>query len=246
MDPILTPVTPVEATPMIEHSTAVAEGLRAFTLIGSEWVLWVLIFASILSISVIIERLIYFWRNRTPVDKFIEAFTERLGRDDITGATALADVTQGAEARLAKVALSHFNQGERVVEDMMVSRAVVERLRMERYLMILGTMGNNAPFIGLFGTVLGIIKAFHDLAASGGGSGGATAVMAGIAEALVATAMGLLVAIPAVIAYNYFNKKVKEFVANSETIQRIILAELRAGPPAVQPQTQPFRSAHQG
>jgi biopolymer transport protein ExbB len=232
---------------VIEHSTAVAEGLRAFTLIGSEWVLWVLVFASVLSVTVIIERAIYFWRNRTPIDRFIEAFTERLGRDDLNGAAALAEITKGAEARIAKVALAHFHQGERVVEDMMVSRTVAERLRMERYLMILGTMGNNAPFIGLFGTVLGIIRAFHDLAASGGGSGGATAVMAGIAEALVATAMGLLVAIPAVIAYNYFSKKVKEFVANAETIERIILAELRSGPPvAAQVPAQPLRTAHQG
>lgn len=229
--PLASPlVAPVPTPPVVEHSGVVAQGLHAFTLLGSEWVLWVLIFASVLSISVIIERMIYFLRNRTPVDRFIEAFTERLGRDDISGAAALADITKGAEARIAKVALTHFGQGERVVEDMMQSRKVAERLRMERYLMILGTMGNNAPFFGLFGTVLGIIKAFQDLAASGGGSGGATAVMAGIAEALVATAMGLLVAIPAVIAYNYFNKKVKEFWANAETIERIILAELRAGP----------------
>ncbi len=87
-----------------------------------------------------------------------------------------------------------------------------------------------APFVGLFGTVLGIIKAFHDLAMMGGSSGGATAVMAGISEALVATAIGLLVAIPAVIAYNYFNKKVREFAAKAETIERMILAHLRSTP----------------
>lgn len=232
MDPTTTTTTAVAAQPAIEQSGTIAEGLRAFTLIGGDWVLWVLIFASILSVTVIIERLIYFYRNRTPVDRFIEAFTERLARDDLNGAAALADITKGAEARIAKVALGHFTQGEQVVEDMMVSRKVAERLRMERYLMILGTMGNNAPFFGLFGTVLGIIKAFHDLAQSGGTAGGATAVMAGIAEALVATAMGLLVAIPAVIAYNYFNKKVKEFAANSETIERIILAHLKSAPGA--------------
>src|SRR5207237_9772094 len=87
-------------------------------------------------------------------ERFIEAFTERLGRDDVNGAAALADITKGAEARIAKVALSHFNDGEQVVEEMMASRKVAERLRFERYLMILGTMGNNAPFFGLFGTVL--------------------------------------------------------------------------------------------
>jgi len=217
------------ATPAIAHSSTIAEALKGFTLIGGDWVLWILIFSSILSVTVMIERLIYFLRNRTPVERFIEAFTERLGRDDVNGAAALADITKGAEARIAKVALSHFNDGEQVVEEMMASRKVAERLRFERYLMILGTMGNNAPFFGLFGTVLGIIKAFHDLGQAGSNAAGATTVMSGISEALVATAMGLLVAIPAVIAYNYFNKKVKEFAANAETIERISLAHLKGG-----------------
>ena len=217
------------ATPAIAHSSTIAEALKGFTLIGGDWVLWILIFSSILSVTVMIERLIYFLRNRTPVERFIEAFTERLGRDDVNGAAALADITKGAEARIAKVALAHFNDGEQVVEEMMASRKVAERLRFERYLMILGTMGNNAPFFGLFGTVLGIIKAFHDLGQAGSNAAGATTVMSGISEALVATAMGLLVAIPAVIAYNYCNKKMKEFAANAETIERIILAHLKGG-----------------
>jgi biopolymer transport protein ExbB len=218
------------ATPVLPHSGTMAEALKGFTLIGGDWVLWVLIFASVLSVTVMIERLIYFWRNRTPVERFIEPFAERLGRDDLNGAAALADVTKGAEARIAKVALANFNEGEQAVEQMMASRKVAERLRFERYLMILGTMGNNAPFFGLFGTVLGIIKAFHELGQAGNNAAGATAVMSGISEALVATAMGLLVAIPAVIAYNYFSKKVKEFAANAETVERIILAHLKASP----------------
>jgi biopolymer transport protein ExbB len=205
MDPI-SQVTPVVA-PAVQHSGAVIEALKAFTLIGGDWVLWVLIFSSILSVTVMIERAIYFYRNRTPVERFLAALTERLARDDTSGATALADMTKGAEARIAKDALSHFDQGDLVVEEVMASRKVAERLRLESYLMILGTMGNNAPFFGLFGTVLGIIKAFHELGQTGGNATGATNVMAGISEALVATAMGLLVAIPAVIAYNYFTKK---------------------------------------
>jgi biopolymer transport protein ExbB len=228
------------ATPVLPHSGTMAEALKGFTLIGGDWVLWILIFASVLSVTVMIERLIYFWRNRTPVERFIEPFAERLNRGDINGAAALADVTKGAEARIAKVALANFDEGEQAVEQMMASRKVTERLRFERYLMILGTMGNNAPFFGLFGTVLGIIKAFHELGQAGNNATGATGVMSGISEALVATAMGLLVAIPAVIAYNYFSKKVKEFAANAETVERIILAHLK-GNPHVEPRVRAVR-----
>jgi biopolymer transport protein ExbB len=204
------------ATPAIAHSSTIAEALKGFTLIGGDWVLWILIFSSILSVTVMIERLIYFIRNRTPVERFIEAFTERLGRDDVKGASALADMTKGAEARIAKVALAHFDEGDQVVEEMMASRKVAERLRFERYLMILGTMGNNAPFFGLFGTVLGIIKAFHDLGQAGSSAAGATTVMSGISEALVATAIGLLVAIPAVVAFNHFAREIRVLTADME------------------------------
>jgi biopolymer transport protein ExbB len=82
-------------------------------------------------------------------------------------------------------------------------------------------LGNNAPFIGLFGTVIGIIQAFHNLAANP--AGGPAVVMAGISEALVATAVGLVVAIPAVVAYNGFLRVVKRRVANAEAVKRIIL-----------------------
>lgn len=81
------------------------------------------------------------------------------------------------------------------------------KLLLEKRLGILATFGNNAPFIGLFGTVLGVIKAFHSLGTST--EFGVKVVMTGISEALVATAMGLFVAIPSVIAYNYFVRRIK-------------------------------------
>ncbi len=81
------------------------------------------------------------------------------------------------------------------------------KLSLEKRLGILATFGNNAPFIGLFGTVLGVMKAFHDLGVSN--EFGVKVVMEGISQALVATALGLFVAIPCVIAYNYFVRKIK-------------------------------------
>ena len=89
----------------------------------------------------------------------------------------------------------------------------------------LATIASNAPFIGLFGTVLGIIRSFKDL--SGNISEASSAVMAGIAEALIATAVGLLVAIPAVVAFNYFKGKVKRAMNNTHLLSKVLLSHLK-------------------
>jgi biopolymer transport protein ExbB len=102
-----------------------------------------------------------------------------------------------------------------------------QRIRYERGLAYLGTLGSNAPFVGLFGTVLGIVRAFHDLARSSA-SLGTQAVMAGIAEALVATAVGLLVAIPAVATYNVLMRHVETALASAGTLGHRILAHVKA------------------
>jgi len=103
-----------------------------------------------------------------------------------------------------------------------------ERLHLERGLAVLGTLGNNAPFIGLFGTVLGIVTAFRELAGAAGNSAGMNNVMGGIAEALVATAVGILVALPAVIAYNVFQKKTQDLEENVQSIGGLILAQMKS------------------
>jgi biopolymer transport protein ExbB len=97
---------------------------------------------------------------------------------------------------------------------------------LEQNLVLLGTVGSNAPFVGLFGTVLGVIKAFHELSLQGAASGGAT-VMRGISEALIATAVGILVAIPALVAYNYFKDHVKDALAESESLNHLALSYLQ-------------------
>jgi biopolymer transport protein ExbB len=118
----------------------------------------------------------------------------------------------------------------------MKGAAALQRLRLERRLAFLGTVGNNAPFIGLFGTVIGVIQAFEALGKEDKVSAAATAaagmapqqVMAAIAEALVATAIGLFVAIPAVAAYNIFMRKSKAILANTEALSRVLLSHLVA------------------
>ena len=129
--------------------------------------------------------------------------------------------------------LQAYDKGPESVEDLIAGALGRERTRYERRLGFLATLASNAPYIGLFGTVLGIIRSFRDLAANMAEA--SAAVMAGIAEALIATAVGLLVAIPAVIAYNVFKGRVKDAVTDCQMLARILLSQLkvdRREPPA--------------
>jgi biopolymer transport protein ExbB/biopolymer transport protein TolQ len=110
-----------------------------------------------------------------------------------------------------------------------ISGGIKERRKgYESGLLFLGTLGNNSPFIGLFGTVLGIVTAFRELAGAAGNAAGMNNVMGGIAEALVATAIGILVALPAVIAYNVFTKKTQDLEENVQSIGSLILAQMKS------------------
>jgi biopolymer transport protein ExbB/TolQ len=123
-----------------------------------------------------------------------------------------------------------YDKGPESVEDLISGALGRERSRYERRLGFLATLASNAPYIGLFGTVLGIIRAFRDLSANMAEA--SDAVMAGIAEALLATAVGLLVAIPAVIAYNVFKSRVKHAATGCEMLARVVLSHLKAVEPS--------------
>jgi len=196
------------------------------TRIGAEWVLWLLLGLSVMSVAVMVERILFFRRNSADTREFLMNLSELLTKGDRKRAQELAAATRGIEARVALEGLENLSNGPRATEESMGGIVARERARYERNLAFLGTLGNNAPFIGLFGTVLGIIKAFADL--SSNVTGGADAVMAGISEALVATAVGLLVALPAVVAYNLFKGKVKALLRNADVAARTVLAHAHA------------------
>jgi biopolymer transport protein ExbB len=133
------------------------------------------------------------------------------------------------EAEVVRVAASVSSGGQEAVEKAVASTIDRRRLEYEQWLFVLGTLGNNAPFIGLFGTVLGIIRAFADLASNTSravSGSNPSAVMAGISEALVATAVGLFVAIPAVLAFNIFQRLLKRVVGRSNSLGNAIAAGL--------------------
>jgi biopolymer transport protein ExbB len=198
--------------------------LLALTNLGAEWVLWLLVLLSIGSIGVMIERAAFFLARRL---REVDALSRRLLEGDLSGAAEAVAGREGLEAEVVRAAAAHAARGPQAVRE--VVSATVERTRLdyERRLAFLGTLGNNAPFIGLFGTVLGIIRAFVDLARNPGSAGAGT-VMAGISEALVATAVGLFVALPAVVSYNLFQRWLRRSAQRATALGHAAVAALES------------------
>jgi biopolymer transport protein ExbB/TolQ len=201
----------------------IEQRLLAFTMLGAGWVLWLLVGLSVLSVTVMLERGLYFAQRRMS-KRFPELL--RLCQDGSLDKAAQLAAGDAMEAEVVRVAARVAGSGQEAVEKAVASTIDRRRLEYERWLFVLGTLGNNAPFIGLFGTVLGIIRAFADLAAHPAAAAGASTLMAGISEALVATAVGLFVAIPAVLAYNIYQRLLKRVVGRSLSLGNAIAAGL--------------------
>jgi biopolymer transport protein ExbB len=197
------------------------ERILGFTLLGSEWVLWLLIGLSMVSVAVMVERAL-FLSGGGDADALGRELNGLLRKGDLKAARQALSGQRAPAAAVAAAGLESYERGPEAVGEAMASAKARLRIDLERNLGVLGTLGNNAPFIGLFGTVLGIIKAFADL--SRNQAGGAAAVMSGISEALVATAVGLMVAIPAVIGFNYFQGRVRRSMARVDAMAHLVLS----------------------
>lgn len=206
----------------------ITEKFLQFTLLGAEWVLWLLVVLSVFSVYVMIERALFFRSVSTDDVGLRKRLMDALAAGDLSDAKALLKNAVGSGARIVRSMLESADRGPTAIAARKDAVRPEERIRLEKNLAFLGTLGANAPFIGLFGTVLGIIRAFNDLAKEGLQAGGDSteAVMAGISEALVATAVGLLVAIPAVVAYNTFQRRVKRMLGEAEAMSNTALALL--------------------
>ena len=186
----------------------------------------ILSFCSIISISFMIERWLYFRKAEGRGDEILGHVNKLLESGKTDQAAAYTQKNPAAVAQVVHYGLLHAGRPRKDLEELLHTKQKEERLKLERWLGVLGTLGNISPFIGLFGTVVGIIKAFRDLALAGGG--GPSVVAKGIAEALVATAAGLLVAIPAVIIYNYYMRRVKTISVDMEVASSRLLVLLGA------------------
>jgi biopolymer transport protein ExbB/TolQ len=201
--------------------------LMQLPIFQAEWVLWLLIALSLASVAVMVER-VWFYRNHAIDASAVRAELRRLlDEGDLNGAAEYLTRFDSLETNTVLFGLRDYARGPDSVEDLLEAAGRKERARYEQRLTFLATVASNAPFVGLFGTVLGIIRAFKDLSTNMAEASGA--VMGGIAEALIATAVGLLVAIPAVVAFNYLKGRVKSIADDGNLMCATLLASLKAG-----------------
>jgi biopolymer transport protein ExbB len=202
-----------------------------FANLGAEWVMWILIALSVLSIAVMIDRGLWLRGRDADTDTDLARNQLRAVFDarDPVAFHALAQSWRESTAIPLQVAargLEAMHGGASAAAEAMHAERARWRRLADRNLIWLGTLGNNVPFVGLFGTVLGVIKAFEDLKRPG--AEGEAAVMSGIAEALTATAIGLLVAIPAVVAFNYLGRRVKVMLGGADEMAHAVLSGIHA------------------
>ena len=203
---------------------------------GAGWVLWLLLVLSFAMVTISIERFWVFRKIELPINELVPELRQHLRTPELAGARAYLEHRPCAASQVVIAGLEEADRGAAAAEEAMAAALGLIRRRLEHRLLFLGTLGNNAPFIGLLGTVIGIVRAFEELGRPSAVAGAAQAlsvvaperVMSTIAEALVATAVGILVAIPSVAAYNYFQGRIAAVVADSETLGHVLLARLRA------------------
>jgi biopolymer transport protein ExbB/TolQ len=199
--------------------------LLKVALLGSAWIMYVLLALSVASIGAMVERWWFFRKHGRGGEELGEALIDLLQDGDRDAAEGLLGRHPSVEASVLLPALRWARGGPDALTAAIDGEMIKRRKELEFGMTLLGTLGNNAPFIGLLGTVIGVIVAFADLA-EGTSKVAMDKVMGGIAEALIATGVGLFVAIPAVVAYNVFQKKITDIEDNVSSIGKRLSALL--------------------
>jgi len=193
-----------------------------FAQLGADWVLWLLIALSVLSVGVMIDRYLWFKNRDTNTETFTRELRGAFERDEIERLETKYKDDPSIPVQVGLRGLAERGRGPEAVAEAMHGERARWRRGADRNLMVLGTLGNNVPFIGLFGTVLGVINAFQQLTVKTAEAEAQT--LGAIAEALVATAVGLLVAVPAVIAFNFFTRKLKIVMGGADEVAHTVLS----------------------
>ena len=196
-------------------------------------VMLVILGCSIVTMAFALERLLYFMRRRDPILQLVKATLDHVREGDMRAAVHEMSRSRHPLGPVAVEVLQSAHLRAEAIEEKLQMALSEQRLLLERNLGVLGTMGNTAPLIGLLGTVWGIMRAFHDMASTG--SAGPSVVAAGVAEALFTTAAGLLVAVPAVLLFNHFSRRIAVMLTVAENQARTIKLALESAqhePPA--------------
>jgi biopolymer transport protein ExbB/biopolymer transport protein TolQ len=202
--------------------------LLKIAMLGSSWVMYLLLALSVASIGAMVERWAFFRKRGSQGDELGDALCEFLEHGERDKAYELLKASPAIEAEVLRSALRWAHGGPAALAAAIDGEMTKRRRELERGMTLLGTLGNNAPFVGLLGTVIGVIVAFADLA-DGQNKVQMDKVMGGIAEALIATAVGLFVAIPAVVAFNVFQKKIGDIEDNVASISQRLCAFITVG-----------------
>jgi biopolymer transport protein ExbB len=201
--------------------------LGSLTQYGAQWVMWLLIALSVAAMAVVIERAVLFVSSKDDVARLRGELRLLLSGGELEKARRRLEESPCFEARIAVAGLD--GDGTASAEERMRGETQLARLSMEKNLALLGTLGNNAPFVGLLGTVIGIVRAFRELEQSSGQV--SAGLMTEIGEALVATAIGLMVALPAVAFYNFYHRVILARLGRAEALSSEIMAFRKAQVP---------------
>jgi len=193
-----------------------------FAQLGANWVLWLLIGLSVISIGVMIDRALWLRHRDTDTDRFTRELRGAFERGELDRLQTKYMDTPAIPVQVGLRGLAMRDHGPDAVAEAMHGERARWRRAADRNMIVLGTLGNNVPFVGLFGTVLGVINAFQHLAQQSDEAQKET--LSVIAEALTATAIGLLVAIPAVIAFNFFGRKVRVIMGGADEVAHAVLS----------------------
>ncbi len=198
-----------------------AEKMNQLAHFGAGWVMWLLLSLSLVAVAITLERALLLWLTRENVPGLRAELVGALRAADLERARRTVQETTSLEGRVAQALLdAHAPAG---AEELLKSALLDQRVEYERHLGWLATIGSNAPFVGLLGTVIGIVRAFGELDRSAGQV--SAGLMAEVGESLVATAVGLCVALPAVAAYNALGRVISARLARAESLGRELLAE---------------------
>ena len=209
-----------------KHGLSLIQTFLHLAQLGAEWVMWRLLAMGFIAAVLVFERLYLYMSTKVNVTRLARKLLELLQAGRLEQAQELVKKGRAIEERVIADALALYVEGPDAVEEIVQASLINERQRYERSLSYLGIVGSNGPFIGLLGTVIGVILAFAELGRNP--KGGLEVVGPGISEALVATAVGLLVAIPSVVASTSSRRCSSRVSTTPTSCARMVIAQLKS------------------